>query len=125
MERPAPVTGRNTFERIPIWYDLPELFTEPPWSYVDWKIKDAAVFFTAVGVTYFLSSSVAFSLWAFYILNQLYRMYLGYTTNDPTDYGRDDQHFGGADRLRDFGAVDRTASLEACGASGLPRATRR
>jgi len=42
---------------------LSQLMSEPPWSYVDQKVKDCAVFFTVVGVTYFLSSSVAFSLW--------------------------------------------------------------
>ncbi len=80
---------------IPVYYDQYQLFTESPWRYVDYKIKNAAVFFTVVGVTYFLSSPVAFSLWFFFIAQQFYRMYLGVTTNDPNIYGQYDQHFGG------------------------------
>lgn len=83
------------FERIPVYYNLWNLFTESPWQYVDNKIKDAAVFFTVVGVTYFLSSSVAFSLWFFFVAHQVYRMYLGVTTGDSWVYGQQDQHFGG------------------------------
>ncbi|MGH7213921.1 MAG: DUF6785 family protein [Tepidisphaeraceae bacterium] len=80
---------------IPVYYNLTSLMSEPPWSYVDQKLKDAAVFFTVVGVTYFLSSTVALSLWLFYILHQAYKVWLGVATGDPTVYGQQDQHIGG------------------------------
>lgn len=84
------------FTAIPVYYDLHDLFTEPPWKYVDSKIKDAAVFFTVVGVTYFLSTPVGFSLWAFYILHQFYRVSLGELGTGETEMpGAKDQHFGG------------------------------
>ena len=60
--------------------------------------KGAAVFFTAVGVTYFLSNSIAFSLWFFFVALQVWRMIVGSTTGDPTAYGTAgglNQHFGG------------------------------
>ena len=61
---------------------------------MDWWIKSAGVFFTVVGVAYFLPSSIAFSLWAFYILQQIYAMVMGTATGDPSLYGATDQHFG-------------------------------
>jgi hypothetical protein len=83
------------FPQIPVYYNLTNLFSEPPWTYMDQKVKDCAVFFTAVGVTYFLSTSVAFSLWFIYIAHQAYRVILGTTTGDPYPYGQQDQHLGG------------------------------
>src|SRR5690606_3045601 len=53
------------------------------------------IFFTVVGVTYFLTSSVAFSLWFFFILFQVVKMWKGSATGDPIIYGQGDQHFGG------------------------------
>lgn len=46
-------------------------------------------------MTYFLTSSVAFSLWFCFILQQIVRLWLGYRTGDSTIYGQGDQHFGG------------------------------
>jgi hypothetical protein len=46
-------------------------------------------------VAYFLPGSISFSLWFFYILFNVHRVWLGATTNDPINYGRFDDHFGG------------------------------
>jgi hypothetical protein len=87
------------FPPIPVYYDaFKRIMSNPPWSYVSYEFKGAAIFFTAVGVTYFLSNSVAFSLWFFFIAMQVWRMIVGSTTGDPNNYGVDgagDQHFGG------------------------------
>ena len=72
--------------------------SNPPWSYVTNDFKGAAVFFTAVGVTYFLSNSIAFSLWFFFVALQVLRMIVGSSTGDPNNYGTAgyvDQQFGG------------------------------
>ncbi len=83
---------------IPVYYDvLYHIMSNPPWSYVTNDFKGAAVFFTAVGVTYFLSNSIAFSLWFFFIAMQGWRMVVGSATGDPDNYGMAgavDQHFG-------------------------------
>ncbi len=82
--------------RIPVYYSLFDLFSEPPWVYLDTKVKDCAIFFTALGVTYFVPSTVAFSLWFFYILANVHRMFLGTFTGDPDNFPRQySQHFGG------------------------------
>ena len=87
------------FPEIPVYYDvLRRIMSNPPWSYVMGDFKGAAVFFTAVGVTYFLSNSIAFSLWAFFVGLQVWRMVVGTTTGDPNAYGTAggfDQQFGG------------------------------
>ncbi len=87
------------FPQIPVYYTvLYRIMSNPPWSYVMGDFKGAAVFFTAVGVTYFLSNSIAFSLWFFFVALQAWRMVVGTATGDPTAYGTAggfDQHFGG------------------------------
>jgi hypothetical protein len=84
---------------IPVYYDvLQHIMSNPPWSYCTGDFKGAAVFFTAVGVTYFLSNSIAFSLWFFFVAMQGWRMIVGSATGDPDNYGMAgsvDQHFGG------------------------------
>lgn len=82
--------------KIPVFYNLHGLFSEPPWVFLDTKIKDCAVFFSVVGVTYFIPGAVAFSLWFFYILSNVHRMwlgtYMGDANNMPLQWS---QHFGG------------------------------
>ncbi len=89
----------KNFPLIPVYYDvLYRIMSNPPWSYVTNDFKGAAVFFTAVGVTYFLSNSIAFSLWFFFVAMQVWRMIVGSATGDPNNYGLAgsvDQHFGG------------------------------
>ena len=66
-----------------------------PGSSMDSKVKDAAIYFTVVGVTYFVPSSISFSLWSCYLGRNVYQMYLGMTRNDNVIHGAADQHFGG------------------------------
>jgi hypothetical protein len=81
--------------RIPIGYNIHEILSEQPWAWLDSKIKDNTIFFTALGVAYFLPGSISFSLWFFYILSNVHRLSLGAVYNDPENYGRFDEHFGG------------------------------
>jgi hypothetical protein len=83
------------FAEIWVWYDFNKLMGNAPWIYADPKLKNAAVFFTVVGVTYFLSSSVAFSLWFFFIANNVFMMLKGTWTGESRNYGRQDEHLGG------------------------------
>lgn len=79
---------------IPVYYNFSDLLSQSPWWYTDWNFKTAAVFFTAIGATYFLPRSVSFSLWAFFILQQIYKMILGTRSGDSFLYGQPDQHWG-------------------------------
>jgi hypothetical protein len=83
------------FVPIPIKYEFYNLLADPPWSYVQDQLKENVLYFTAVGVAFFLPTSVAFSLWFFYVFHQLTRMVLGQLVGDPDVHGQADQHFGG------------------------------
>ena len=96
--------GRNTFPstfpQIPVYYEVLQADHDQPAVERTscFEFKGAAVFFTAVGVTYFLSNSIAFSLWFFFVGLQVWRMIVGSTVGDPNAYntaGGLDQHFGG------------------------------
>ncbi|HLL87847.1 MAG TPA: DUF6785 family protein [Tepidisphaeraceae bacterium] len=80
---------------VPLNYDLAAVFSERPWSFTDGHVKKATIYFTAAGVTYFLAGPVGFSLWAFVLLDQAYKMVMGTTTGDTSKPGQSDQQFGG------------------------------
>ncbi|MFT3786515.1 MAG: hypothetical protein QM770_10155 [Tepidisphaeraceae bacterium] len=50
--------------RIPTGYNLTSLFVNEPLSFLRTKVKTSSVSFTVIGVTFFIRSRVAFSLWA-------------------------------------------------------------
>jgi len=57
---------------LPISFDLGNLFTSPPWSYMTWGFKSQTLYFCVIGFAFFIQSNVAFSLWFFYaVLLQL------------------------------------------------------
>ncbi|CAN5400804.1 hypothetical protein BH09PLA1_BH09PLA1_36270 [soil metagenome] len=84
------------FVDIPVGYDLDQVLTSPPWTYCDRLLKVAVIYFTVVGVTYFVSSHVAFSLFFFYILLNVWRMINGTFWGDHETYGVNDETFCGA-----------------------------
>lgn len=84
---------------IPLGYDLSGILgTAPvpgqPTSYLDSKIKRASVSFILVGVTYFIRSRVAFSLWGIYFLVNLLAVQSAFTGRELTTAARADQHLG-------------------------------
>lgn len=76
-------------------FDLQTLFTERPFNYVEGNFIKANLYFTAAAVTFFLNRAVGFSLWFFYVLQQMTRVWLGTATGDPAIRGQADIHFGG------------------------------
>lgn len=63
--------------RIPLGYDLSTLLVNPPWSNVDWAFPKAGIYFSVVGMMFFVQTKVAFSLWVFYaVFYQAERMLL-------------------------------------------------
>jgi hypothetical protein len=63
---------------FPLNFDLRNFMRDPPLSYIEDSVKDSDVFFTVIGITFFLQTKVAFSLWAFYLITQMAR--IGYGT---------------------------------------------
>ncbi|HEY8665824.1 MAG TPA: DUF6785 family protein [Tepidisphaeraceae bacterium] len=81
------------FEAIPVKYDFTNLLADAPFAYVDAQFKASSIYFIVIGVTFFLTSPVAFSLWVFYVMEQIYRMVTGATTGEPIGVSWD-QHAG-------------------------------
>lgn len=82
------------FVQITRGYDFQTLLVDPPWNFVDTGFKKTVIYFSVIGVTYFLNSSVAFSLWFFYVLMQVSKMVLGSTGQDAGMPGLTDQSQG-------------------------------
>jgi hypothetical protein len=79
---------------IPTGYNFKSMAGDAPMSFTDPNFQKAEIFFTAIGVTFFLPSHVSFSLWFFYLLDQVYRMVMGSTTGDIGKAGDWDEHLG-------------------------------
>lgn len=85
--------------RVPLGYDFTGIWgAEPvsgqPLSFLDTKIKKATISFIFVGVTYFIRSRAAFSLWgAFFIVNLVQMQQGMFFTQIPTAAWAD-QHLG-------------------------------
>jgi hypothetical protein len=82
------------FPSIGVGYNLTNLLADPPWFYLDNKVKAAAISFVVVGVTYFIRSRVAFSLWAIYLMVNLVQVEeaMRHTEVPPAAWA--DQHLG-------------------------------
>jgi hypothetical protein len=84
------------FPNVPLGYQFQLLFSEPPWVYLEWHAKQAVVSFCVIGITYFLQTKIAFSLWFFYILSQALRMTSMQYQVEITPGERADQAVGAA-----------------------------
>lgn len=75
--------------RVPLQLDTAPLFTEAPWNQITWLIPK--IWPIAVGVTFIITSEVAFSLWFFFLLGKaelVTAYYLGYPASTlPTPIG--------------------------------------
>lgn len=83
------------FPEIPIKFNLAGVLSEPPLQYADWAFKSGTIYFTVIGVAYFLNTSISFSIWATFVLMQIYKMTQGSLSGDPSIPGMVDQRFGG------------------------------
>lgn len=87
----------KVWPEIPLGYNFFGIMGNPPLSYAEWSFKAARVFFCMVGITYFLQSNVAFSIWFFYILTAVVaRCVLGTYQADLTEGMGNDQTIGAA-----------------------------
>lgn len=83
------------FPDVPLTYDFTRIFTEPPLSYLPAAVKKATVYFTFVGVAYFIQARTAFSLWSIYLITQIIGMQSRWTfQNEIPAAAWRDQHFG-------------------------------
>lgn len=81
---------------IPLGFDFSPLMTEPPLAYLSGDAKSAKIYFTFVGIAYFIPSKVAFSLWFFFLAQQLTTMQFRVAGGDVSERAWMCQHSGAA-----------------------------
>ncbi len=62
---------------IPLRFDLTAILAEPPFNATQLTFKQQQIYFTIVGLMFFIQTRVAFSLWFFFIVLQVVRMMYG------------------------------------------------
>ena len=58
-------------------FNLGSLLSNPPFLYIDWWVKSSRVYFAVIGISFFLQTRIAFSIWFFYMLYNVARMVAG------------------------------------------------
>lgn len=84
----------RTVTAIPLAYDFRSLMQQEPWRFLPEDIKRSTVFFTFVGVTYFIQSRTAFSLWSIWVITQILTMNARMIQSDIPLPAWRDQHAG-------------------------------
>ena len=88
------------FAKIPLSYDFTDIIADKPvsgeaLSFLDLKIKRAAISFIVVGVTYFIRSKVAMSMWGIYLLINCFNVWYGMRGGvEMPSQAYQDQHLG-------------------------------
>jgi hypothetical protein len=81
--------------KIPIAFDLSTMLAEEPWKYLEDEFKKARIYFTIIGLIFFIQTRVAFSLWFFFLAVQVARVVMGSTyQRELTDGMELDQSLG-------------------------------
>lgn len=87
---PALVYGlsglHSLFPSVPflaLTYDFSSAFTERPWDHLPHYIIANRLYFSVVGLSFFIPTQVAFSLWLFLLINGLSRVALADSGIDP------------------------------------------
>jgi hypothetical protein len=81
---------------IPLQYDLTNIMSEEPWVYFPNAIKSAKIFFTFVGITYFIQARAAFSLFAIYLIMHIFMVQQRMMQNIIPPAAWQDQYLGAA-----------------------------
>ena len=82
------------FPQIPLGYALYSIFANPPFVYLEEFVKEQTIYFTIIGLSFFVSLRVSFSLWSIFLISQLVRMTLGSYSAQITYPMQTDQQLG-------------------------------
>lgn len=93
------VNALNTYfprhwPRVPLGYNLSTLMANPPWSYADWAFPVNVIYFSVVGIMFFVQTRIAFSLWFFYAVFYQSERMLFATYGEFHEGMKTDQLFG-------------------------------
>ena len=81
---------------IQLEYDLNSILTQEPWRYLAGGIKKAKIYFTFIGIVYFIQGRIAFSLFAIYLIEQLINANLRWHGTEIPGGAWQDQKLGAA-----------------------------
>jgi hypothetical protein len=85
------------FPLIPLGYNFNSIFSTPPLSYMDWSFKANRLYFCMVGISFFLQSNVALSIWLIYlVVHAAVKMFLAQYPIEFTGGMGNDQTLGAA-----------------------------
>ncbi|MBC7784752.1 MAG: hypothetical protein H7144_13020 [Burkholderiales bacterium] len=80
---------------IPRGFDFTTVLAEPPWNAMLVDFKIAEIYFCIIGITFFLQTRTAFSIWFFMVLLQIVHMVAAGGNYSFTEPMKQDQTFGG------------------------------
>lgn len=88
------VDGVNTATQIPLSFTFYSIFADTPIRFAHWSFQAQTVFFTIIGLMFFVRSRIAFSLWFFYLLSNVWRISAGMQSMDVSEAMTIDQIMG-------------------------------
>ncbi|MBN1517618.1 hypothetical protein JXA32_13730 [Candidatus Sumerlaeota bacterium] len=81
--------------KIPLSFDTNRFFTEEPLNSLPWYTKYNRIYFTFIGIAFFMPNRVGFSIWSFQVIYALYIM-IGVAYFPPFAWGSICDHSTGA-----------------------------
>ena len=85
---------------IPLKYNISTIMGDEPWNHFSDYVKSGTIFFTFIGIAYFIQTRVSFTLWATYLLAQIATVQQRMYQSDIPYAAWRDQHLGAHPRLR-------------------------
>lgn len=79
---------------IPLKYDITRIMADDPWRHFVWYIKTSTIYFTFIGIAYFIQTRVSFSLWASFLIAQIITVNQRVYQSDISGDAWRDQHLG-------------------------------
>ncbi len=79
---------------FPLNFDLSSVMANPPLFNASGEFKRQTIYFTTIGITYFVQTRTAFSLWFFFLLFQVETMSYAAGQREFTEGMQQDQFFG-------------------------------
>jgi hypothetical protein len=80
--------------KIPLSFDLSQLLANEPWTYLLPGVKRSTIYFTFIGLTFFIQSRVSFSLWSIFLALQVLVIQQRMMQNEIPAAAWVDQHAG-------------------------------
>ncbi len=88
------VYTHGAWPEIPSKFDLRPILSDPPWSYAGWGLRSSNLFFSVIGITFFVQTKVAFSLWSMFVAAEVMKMTMGSLGQEMTPAMQRDEVFG-------------------------------